>query len=145
MGDKVFLYVGDELARYGFPEGHPFGPDRQDAFLREATRQGLHQRAELRAPVSASRDEVERFHTPDYVDLVERLSRTGRGYLDYGDTPAFPGVYEAATTVVGSALDGLRRLMDGECRRTFQAIGGLHHARRRSGRASCRERVSSPV
>lgn len=134
MGDKVYLYVGDELARYGFPDGHPFGPDRQAAFLREATRQGLHQRAALRTPVVAKRDELERFHTPDYLEQVERASRAGRGYLDYGDTPAFPGVFEAASTVVGSALDGLRRLMDGECRRTFQAIGGLHHARR--GRAA---------
>jgi acetoin utilization protein AcuC len=38
-------------------------------------------------------------------------------------------VYEASAAVVGSALEGLRRVMAGECYRTFQPIGGLHHAR----------------
>ncbi|HSO07470.1 MAG TPA: acetoin utilization protein AcuC [Pelomicrobium sp.] len=137
MAARVLLYAGEALARYGFPEGHPFGTDRQQAFLREATRQGLHTAAVLREPVAANRDDLERFHVPDYVDLVERLSRDGGGLLDYGDTPAFPGVLEAASTVVGSALDGLRRLMDGECRRTFQAIGGLHHARRSRAAGFC--------
>ena len=35
------LYVGEALARYGFPEGHPLGIDRQGAFFREAAAQGL--------------------------------------------------------------------------------------------------------
>ena len=32
MKNEVKLYVGDSLGKYGFPHGHPFGPDRQDAF-----------------------------------------------------------------------------------------------------------------
>jgi len=28
----VQVYIGPELARYGFGQGHPFGPDRMDAF-----------------------------------------------------------------------------------------------------------------
>jgi acetoin utilization protein AcuC len=137
MAAEVLLYAGDALARYGFPEGHPFGTDRQQAFLKEATRQGLDAASTLRAPVTATRGELERFHTPEYLDLVERLSRGGGGYLDYGDTPAFPGMLDAASAVVGSALDGVRRIMDGECRRTFQAIGGLHHARREGAAGFC--------
>src|SRR5882672_3749583 len=35
------LYVGEALARYGFPDGHPLGADRQGAFLKEAESQGL--------------------------------------------------------------------------------------------------------
>ncbi|MGH8758386.1 MAG: hypothetical protein ACREVW_02560, partial [Burkholderiales bacterium] len=38
---QAALYVGEELARYGFPDGHPLGADRQDAFYREAAAQGL--------------------------------------------------------------------------------------------------------
>ena len=29
----VELFADDALARYGFPTGHPFGIDRQSAFL----------------------------------------------------------------------------------------------------------------
>ena len=32
MKNEVALYVGESLGRYGFPNGHPFGPDRQAAF-----------------------------------------------------------------------------------------------------------------
>ena len=30
MTADVLLYVGEALGKYGFPNGHPFGPDRQD-------------------------------------------------------------------------------------------------------------------
>jgi len=39
--------------------------------------------------------------------------------------------------VVGAALEGLERVMSAECYRTFQPIGGLHHARRGSGAGFC--------
>jgi acetoin utilization protein AcuC len=129
MAPSIYVYHGEALGRYGFPDGHPFGPDRQDKFFAEARRQGLTEKVSLKQPVLASREELERFHTPEYVAQVIGLSKIGRGYLDYGDTPAFPGVYEAAAHVVGSALAGWKEIMKDRCRRTFQAIGGLHHAR----------------
>jgi acetoin utilization protein AcuC len=137
MAAQVTLYVGDALGKYGFPDGHPFGPDRQDAFWKETLRQGLDKRAQLAAPRPASREEIERFHTPDYVSRVDELSELGHGSIDYGDTPAYPGVYDASSAVVGSALEGLERVMSGESRRTFQPIGGLHHARRAAGAGFC--------
>lgn len=139
MGVKspVFLYLGEALARYGFPEGHPFGTDRQGAFWSEAVSRGLDRRVGLQCPVMAKPLDIERFHASDYVRKVQVLSEEGWGYLDYGDTPAFPGVYEAAGHVAGSALDALRRVMHGECRRSFQPIGGLHHARRDGGAGFC--------
>ena len=48
-----------------------------------------------------------------------------------------PGVYDASAAVVGSALDGLAQVMNGECHRTFQPIGGLHHARRAGAAGFC--------
>jgi acetoin utilization protein AcuC len=133
----VSLYVGDALARYGFPDGHPFGTDRQGAFLKEALSRGLDAMVHLRDPVMATGEQLQRFHNPDYIYKVEQLSEVGWGLLDYGDTPAYRGVYEAAGHVAGSALDGLRRIMNREFRRSFQPIGGLHHARRGSAGGFC--------
>jgi acetoin utilization protein AcuC len=133
----VCLYADPELGKYGFPEGHPFGTDRQQKFLDEAERQGLTKKAVLKAAVKATREEIERFHSAVHVDRVMVLSQSGIGYLDQGDTPAFIGMFEASAYVVGSALDGLHRIMRGECRRTFQAIGGLHHARRTAAAGFC--------
>ena len=137
MSAEVLLYVGDALGRYGFPNGHPFGPDRQDAFWKETLKQGLDKEAKVVPPRPASADEIERFHTADYVGRVEHLSEVGYGSIDYGDTPAYPGVYDASAAVVGAALEGLERVMNGDCYRTFQPIGGLHHARRNTGAGFC--------
>lgn len=131
------VYLGPDLARYGFGQGHPFGPDRLDAFWQYAKAQGLDAHITVRAPVSATREALERFHTRGYVERVIRQSASGEGYLDNGDTPAFAGIHEAACFVVGSVLDAIRRLLDGSCARAFVPIAGLHHARRDSAAGFC--------
>jgi acetoin utilization protein AcuC len=137
MKSEVSLYVGEALGKYGFPNGHPFGPDRQDAFWKEAVRQGLNTSVSVREPKPAAREDIERFHTAEHVERVEKLSQLGYGSIDYGDTPAYPGVYDASAAVVGTALEGLARVLSGECLRTFQPIGGLHHARRETAAGFC--------
>lgn len=137
MSNEVSLYVSEALGKYGFPNDHPFGPDRQDAFWKEAVKQGLDKRAALRDSRPAARAEIGRFHADEHVERVERLSKLGYGSIDYGDTPAYPGVFDASSAVVGAALEGLERVMNGESLRTFQPIGGLHHARRAAAAGFC--------
>jgi acetoin utilization protein AcuC len=132
------VFIGDDLARYGFGEGHPFGPDRLDAFWQQACAVGLDQQVQQCLPVSAARALVERFHTPAYVARVIGQSATGAGYLDSGDTPAFPGIYESACYVVGSVLDAIERILTGGgCRQAFVPVAGLHHARRDRAAGFC--------
>lgn len=131
------VFVGEDLGRYGFGYGHPFGPDRMDAFWQEAQRRGLPDRVEVRAPESAHRSVLERFHTPAYVDHVIRLSERGQGYLDSGDTPAFAGIYEAASTVVGSAVAAAEGILSGHWPHAFVPIAGLHHAQRGAASGFC--------
>lgn len=134
---KVMLYADDGLAAYGFPAGHPLGIDRQGAFLREARAQGLVARAGSGVSRVASVEELTRFHSDSHVNLVKDAQRRGLAFLDAGDTPVFPGIYRAGATVVGAALDGLERIMQGQCTRTMQPIGGLHHAARKNAAGFC--------
>jgi acetoin utilization protein AcuC len=134
---STHLFVSEKLGQYGFPEGHPLSIDRQGAFWRAASARQLDRNVVLAEAPQATRAAIERFHTAEYVDRVIEASRRGAGYLDYGDTPAFPGCYEIAAHVVGGALEGARRIMAGETRRSFQPIGGLHHARRGGAAGFC--------
>ena len=134
---SVNLYADDNLAAYGFPDGHPLGIDRQGAFLREADERGVLARAGRQGSREASRAEITRFHGAGYLELVSTAEERGLSLLDAGDTPVFPGVYRTSAHVVGAALDGLARIMDGQCLRTLQPIGGLHHAGRDHAAGFC--------
>jgi len=131
------LVTGERLARYGFPDGHPFGPDRHAAFLREFEARGLASRTRQLEPREATYEEITAFHVPAYVEFVRERSASGQGFLDAGDTPAFRGVYEAAATVVGASLRAAEAILEGSARRGFVPIAGLHHAGRDHAAGFC--------
>lgn len=137
MAEQVLLICGDEVAAYGFPDGHPFGPDRHDVFIAELDRSAKAAYVVKQRPRLASREEIEYFHTADYVDHVMAYSKQGYGSLDHGDTPAYPGVYEASAHVVGGTLDALAAILSGPHRKAFAPIGGLHHAARGAAAGFC--------
>lgn len=136
MPNKVIVYTGEALARYHFGVNHPFGPARHGAFVESFKQQKLDQDTGHGEPATAERAEIERFHNAAYVDEVIAASKTGQGYLD-PDTPAVPGIYQAAATVVGSGLAALEQVMRGDSRRAFIPIGGLHHAYRDRAAGFC--------
>jgi len=124
---------------YSFPEPHPLRSDRYEAFARAVEGQGVDRLpgVMLCSPRMAGREEVELFHSPSYIEFVEGASRVGRGYLDYGDTPSFSGVYEAALWVVGATLRAAEAVLEGESLRAFNPVGGFHHARRDRAAGFC--------
>ena len=137
MSAEVCVFVDEALGHYSFGEEHPFGPRRLSAFLDEYSSRNLSERVIERQASVASQEEIEQFHTSAYVEQVKVLSAEGSGYFDQGDTPVFPGAYEAASMVVGTVLSALRGIVNGECRRAFVPIAGLHHARRDRAAGFC--------
>jgi acetoin utilization protein AcuC len=133
----VGVYLGDSLASYNFGFRHPFGPDRYPAFVQGLRERKLTDRYRRLSPIQATEQDVRVFHSNDYLAHLSRCSATGEGFLDSGDTPAFKGVREAALTVVGSVLDGLDKILQGELQRVFVPIAGLHHARRDRAAGFC--------
>ena len=133
----VRVYFGETLGEYGFGQDHPFGSDRIHAFWTETVKQGLDKKVDIGMPSICAKNDLTRFHTQHYVDRVYQLSKNGEGYLDNGDTPAFKGMFEAASYVVGSDLDGLNEVIQGEHSRVFVPIAGLHHASRNSAAGFC--------
>jgi len=134
---SVAVVLSERLARYGFGEGHPFGPDRLAAFTREFAARGLTTRVAELEMRTATEQELRSFHSPEYLEFVKERSASGIGLLDAGDTPAFKGVFEAAAGVVGATLSAKDAIMNGECRRAFVPIAGLHHAARDRAAGFC--------
>jgi acetoin utilization protein AcuC len=134
---KVMLVSGEPIAAYGFAGGHPFGPDRHDAFMREFVASGLQSRVIAGEPRQASDAELCSFHTPRYVEFVRERCGAGIGFLDGGDTPAQRGMFESAATVVGATLVGADAIMRGQARYAFVPIAGLHHAARAAAAGFC--------
>jgi len=123
-------------ARYGFGDGHPFGYDRFEAFWQEACSRRFDKHTLPIKARSATRQELEAFHAPAYLDFIIQRSSVG-GYLDGGDTPALPGIFEAASLVAGATLNAVAGVMAGDYRRAFVPIAGLHHAGRDHAAGFC--------
>lgn len=135
--EPVWVYKGEELAHYGFGDGHPFGPDRHEVFQEELASAALGSAIHYALPKRASVDELALFHSPEYINLVSRKSQDGIGFLDDGDTPSFPGIFEIAADVVGTTLAAVDAVMQGDARRAFVPIAGLHHAGRDHAAGFC--------
>jgi acetoin utilization protein AcuC len=130
-----------EYASYSFGDDHPFSPLRVRMALELLEALGHH--VGTTAPEPASREDLLSVHDDYYVGHVETLSTGGKvpdakSYgLDTPDTPAFPGMDEAARWHVGGTLLGARQIFEGTEKRVLQLGGGLHHARRNFASGFC--------
>ena len=128
-------------SRYSFGAAHPFNPVRVEMML--DLLDALGHPARTVAPEPATRQDLLRVHTDDYVRRVEALS-AGEDVPDCEDcglgtpdTPAFRDMDEAARWLVGGTLHGARLICEGGEKRVLQLGGGLHHARRNYASGFC--------
>ncbi|MDA4111470.1 MAG: acetoin utilization protein AcuC [Thaumarchaeota archaeon] len=136
---KIGIAFGEESNLYSFPGGHPLNNSRtklfEEALLKLAGENS--EQISIVKPVRASEKDLLLFHEQRYVDFVKQKSKEGTGFLDYGDTPSFPGVYEASLYTVGSSQFGLDQIVQGKVDHFFNPVGGLHHARRERAGGFC--------
>jgi acetoin utilization protein AcuC len=128
--EKLVLSYSDKYLNYDFGPWHPFKPYREQKLielLREHDLLGTY--VDLVEPELASDDELMLVHTKDYIEYVKKASANGVGYLDYGDTPAFRGVHEAAAIRVGGTLLVTKLVNANKYVHGFNPGGGFHHAK----------------
>ena len=135
------LLFGDQLSKYGFGRLHPWNNERIYDFWSKFQQMGLDKSPAclIEEPELALEDSILSFHDKDYVNLVKKVGENGNGYLDTGDTPAFRGIFDASSYVVGStlkALDVVIRKKNG-IEHAFNPIGGLHHSKRTTAAGFC--------
>ena len=130
MTEKTGFVYADAFQGYNFGPTHPLRPIRLKLTFELMKSIGLlaSPAIEVHEPRQATRDELLLFHDDSYLDLVERMSQSGSGFLDMGDTPAFKGCYDASALAVGASLTAVDLVMSRKTDHAMNIAGGLHHA-----------------
>ena len=142
MSPSALSVVWDPRFRsYDFGPDHPFNEASRESavlLLESATPPGERSRFDRLSEVDpASTDELRSFHSVAYLERIRLAGASGsRRPLDGGDTPAFPGCFEASARIVGGTLRAVRTVLE-RGGAAFAPAGGLHHAARDRASGFC--------
>ncbi len=133
------IVYSDSFQQYDFGPAHPLKPTRLKLTFELMKAVGLLSSPNVKVvePRVASREELLLFHLEEYLNLVGRMSRSGKGLFDIGDTPVFPGCYEASALATGASLMAIDLVMSGKFSHAMNIAGGLHHAHPHSASGFC--------
>jgi acetoin utilization deacetylase AcuC-like enzyme len=119
-------------------EPHPECPERLVNMKSILERGELSDRLTWPGGRRATRDEIELFHTPAYLDAVIEAERSGPTRIDGSGTVVAPGSVDAALAAAGSGLEALDAVLSGTHRRAYAMVRPPgHHAGRSMGDGSC--------
>src|SRR5207253_1776806 len=109
---------------------------------------GLIELSHLLPPRAATLEELALVHSPDYIELVRKLSDPGRrrqvsaedvdaaGFAS-ADNPISDELHEGTALVVGASLVGAESIQSGAALHAFSPSCGLHHAHRARASGFC--------
>src|SRR5579875_209819 len=99
----LYLSASPELDQHHTGSGHPERPERARAALQGVEQAGLASGAVWLAPRAATREELERVHSPSYLQSLQDWCEGGGGRLD-SDTVASAGSWATALRAAGGVL-----------------------------------------
>lgn len=131
---RLALLYSPELAALNYPPACPFNTQRAVRTRERLLAFGLlDHRAEI-VPAPATRADLEQFHTPAYLDELERATagdlRVEGLHMGLGtpETPVFRDLWPYATRATGASLTAADLILAGKVDIAFNPWGGLHHA-----------------
>ena len=136
MTRKAAFVYQDGMSRHVLSETHPMRPVRLRYTYELADAYGLFQPdySTLVTPRAATVEEVSTFHTPEYINAVERVGQSDFSInpmefnIGPGDNPGYEGMYDAAMLSTGGSMRCVELLLDEGYDVAFNISGGLHHA-----------------
>ncbi len=141
----AYIY-SDEVNQGGYPPSCPFNTHRARQTLDTIEPMGLlaGDDRQVVAPVALSAAELQRFHTPEYLDVLRRAG-TGDSLPDElfasglgtPDCPVFRDMYDFVSLAAGGSLTGARLILNGDADIVFNPSGGFHHAQASNAAGFC--------
>ncbi|HUZ87971.1 MAG TPA: acetoin utilization protein AcuC [Candidatus Baltobacterales bacterium] len=148
MPGTVALVYGDELMKHHLSDQHPLQPIRVKLAVDLIRSTGLLEHCHLLPPRAATVAELELVHSPDYVELVRKLSDPARrrdvspdavdaaGFAS-ADNPISDELHDGTSLVVGASMVAAQAIESGAALHVFSPSGGLHHAHRDRASGFC--------
>ena len=140
MRGKLVYPYSNALLEYEFRKDHPLKPDRLKLTYLLSKQLGLLDKVKEIEPTLASRNDLELFHSPEYIDVVVDAGTNNNIHPHYGlgtpDNPIFPLIHETGARYVGATLDAMRAIMNGTSN-AFCISGGLHHGHKSQASGFC--------
>jgi acetoin utilization deacetylase AcuC-like enzyme len=92
---------------------HPENPSRLQAVTERLRTSGLEQKCQSPACPPAAPERIQRVHTPEYAEAVDRFCRQGGGHVE-ADTVVSRDSYAVALRAAGAACDAVEKLLGGK-------------------------------
>lgn len=139
ISDQATALIWSDRFRAHETGAHPENANRLIAIRHGLEQTGIMSRGgrEIIEPRPATVDEVARVHDRAYIGRVERVARSGGGFLD-ADTYVSPESFDVALLAAGSAIDAVDTVLSGRAKQVFafpRPPG--HHAESRRGMGFC--------
>lgn len=144
---KVSYFYQQDVGSYYYGAHHPMKPQRLRLTHHLLLSMGLYRKMEVLRPHRASAEEMERFHSHDYVDFLKRVSPALEQELEKAnkrfcvgpgsDCPTFDGLFEFMSICAGGSIDSAVRINNGDADICVNWAGGLHHAKKAEAEGFC--------
>ncbi|GBG32347.1 Histone deacetylase [Hondaea fermentalgiana] len=144
---RVAYFYKPEFGSYYYGPSHPMKPHRLKLTHHLLLTYGMFRKMEVLRPHDATAEDLERFHTHEYVDFLRRISPDTEQEFEkqmtrfnvgpYSDCPIFDGLYNFMSSCSGASLDAAIKVNHGQADVCINWSGGLHHAKKGEASGFC--------
>ncbi|KAE8444596.1 hypothetical protein EG329_014427 [Mollisiaceae sp. DMI_Dod_QoI] len=143
-GYTVSWHSNPEIEKHHFGHSHPMKPWRLTLSKSLIMSYGMHAGMDTYVSRTATRAELEDFHSEDYLDFVKTAKvalpdddKLHPYNLGGSDCPIFEGLFSYCSMYAGASIDAARKLVNGESDIAINWSGGLHHAKKAEASGFC--------
>ncbi|PBP26488.1 histone deacetylase domain-containing protein [Diplocarpon rosae] len=143
-GYNVSWHSNPEIEKHHFGHTHPMKPWRLTLAKNLIMSYGMHAGMDTYVSRPATREELEDFHSEDYLDYLKTAKvvlpddETPKEFsLGGTDCPIFEGLFNYCSMYSGASIDAARKLCNGESDIAINWSGGLHHAKKAEASGFC--------
>ncbi|KAL7751528.1 histone deacetylase [Sorochytrium milnesiophthora] len=142
---RVAYFYDPDVGNYHYAPGHPMKPHRIRMTHSLIMNYGLFRDMSIYRPKPATKEEMSRFHSDEYLDFLYRVTPDNMDAyqkqaikFNIGeDCPVFDGLFDYCSLSAGGSLEGAARLNRGKCDIAVNWAGGLHHAKKSEASGFC--------